>query len=173
MVVMEKIELLTTREKQAFAALCLAKFCAVHKINHNFISDLIEHLLSILISHSLSDWEDKGTSLEITGRGDPLPESLNSIIPPNLYNTFNHLVECVVEVGIVDMYGDTTDEPLNFLHECIKVLELSGIIPPDLNDIFSVQQAEAKPENAWGAPISKVEFEKVQKKCKDIQLKEP
>lgn len=164
----EKLSLLTTRKKQAFAALCLAKYCTIRKIYHHSISELIEHLLSILICHSLSNWEDKGTSLEITGRGDPLPDSLIRMIPDNNLGTFNRLVECVVEVGIVDMYGANTDEPLRFLQECIKILENDGILPPDLEDIIVTQQKENQQENAWGAPISKLEYEQILQKYKEI-----
>jgi hypothetical protein len=51
----DRLELLTTREKQAFAALCFAKYCTINKFFHDSISELAEHLLSILVSHSLPD----------------------------------------------------------------------------------------------------------------------
>ncbi len=159
----DMLSLLTTRKKQAFAALCLAKFCSVLKIIHYTISELTEHLLSILICHNLSDWEYKGTRLELTGQGDPLPESLKKIIPKDKFETFNRLLECVVEVGIIDMYGATTDEPSRFLHECVKILEDCGIVPPNVEDIFEIQQSENKQENGWGAPISAIEYENIMK----------
>jgi hypothetical protein len=34
-------QLLTTREKQAYAAMCLAKYCAVNQINHSIVAELL------------------------------------------------------------------------------------------------------------------------------------
>jgi hypothetical protein len=91
-----------------------------------------------------------------------LPDSLIDIIPENKLAVFNELVECVVEVGIVDMYGATTDEPLNFLKKCMAILRSHGIAPPKLENIFDIQRAENKRNIDWGEPISYEDSKNIQ-----------
>lgn len=153
--------MIPTRKKQAFAALCLAKYCSANKIFHFTISELIEHLLSILIYHNLSDWEDKGTKLKITGQGDPLPDSLKEIAPKDKLDKLNHLIESVVEVGIVDLYGATTDEPYKFLKECLRILEKNKISPPNVEEIFKLTKDDNEKGDGWGDPISHEEYDKI------------
>lgn len=152
---------ISIRKKQAYAALCLASFCTKKQIFHQGIKELIEHLLSILIKENLVKWENEGCNLEITGRGDPLPDSLKAILPEDIYHFLNHLIECVVEVGIVDMYGSLSDKPLVFLLESIKIIKASGVEIPDINDVFNKKDMENVGDSGWGNTMSNEEYEKV------------
>ncbi|WP_110955879.1 hypothetical protein [Anaerosinus massiliensis] len=154
------LQSMSIRKKQAYAALCLANFCAEKRIVHESIKELIEHLLSILIEKNLVKWESAGCSLEISGRGDPLPDHIKMIVPSEIYGVFNHLVESVVEVGIVDMYGAISDEPLKFLLESIKIVQSSGVQIPDVNNVFD-REPENSSDNGWGNPVSEEEYDKV------------
>lgn len=152
---------MSIRKKQAYAALCLASFCAEKQIFHQGIKELIEHLLSILIKENLVKWENEGCSLEIPGRGDPLPDSIKAILSEDIYDVFYLLIECAIEVGIVDMYGALSDEPLSFLLECIKIVQSSGVEIPDINDVFNKKDIENASDSGWGETMSNEEYEKV------------
>lgn len=168
--IMENFNKLNTREMQAYAALCLAKYCASINVIHESIEALIEHLLSILVSESLPNWEQKGACLDITGRGDPIPQNLESIIPRNHLETFSRLVEYVVEVGIVDMYGANTKEPLRFLYKCTELLKSSGIDPPIMKEIGILPVKDT--ENVgWGDTIGQAEYNKIIGNYRKLQLR--
>jgi hypothetical protein len=78
----EKLNRMTTKQKQVFAAQCFSKFCAEKGIIHDSINELIEHLMSIEKTESVINWEQKGTLLEFTSRGDLIPEKINMLISP-------------------------------------------------------------------------------------------
>ena len=76
---------LSIRRKQAFATLCLVEFCAASGIESAAVGELVEHLLSILVSDNLTEWEARGAKLELAGRGDPLPDSVRMGLPPGIH----------------------------------------------------------------------------------------
>lgn len=125
-----KIKRMTTQQKQVFAAKCFSKYCEEKGITHKFIDELIEHLISIENFENIVDWERKGGQLQLTGRGDELPKSLNSIVSLKDRSTFIELIDTVVEVGIVDMYGEETEKPRLFLVKCIDILKKNKVSIP-------------------------------------------
>jgi hypothetical protein len=155
-----KFKFLSIRWKQAFGALCLLQYCEKQNIQHKSVSQLIEHLLGLLVTKDLSQWEKKGAELELNGRGDALPSDLETTLDQGSKNEFKHLVDCVTEIGIVDMYGEQTDEPLKFLLKSMKILESNGITPPNLDRLFRSERVE-KDDDAWGKPVSKEEYERI------------
>src|SRR5687768_16304136 len=96
---------LSTRELQAYGAACLAKFCADKCIFSQHVERLLAHLLSLLSCEHLPAWEAAGARLVLTGRGDGLPRDLRERVKPDLVEIFEQLVELVVEIGLIDMYG--------------------------------------------------------------------
>lgn len=142
------------RQMQAYAALCLWQFCTCLGIRHNSINELVIHLLNMLSAQSLPDWEQRGSSLDITGRGDPLPEYVLEIIPTTSLDNFNELVESCVEVGIVDMYGASTDQPPKFLKNCIEILRRANIEFPS-PELLSKYGRGSDP---WGDAIDEDEL---------------
>jgi len=81
----------------------------------------------MMSAQNLPEWEQRGSALDITGRGDPLPDSVAKIIPSASLDTFIELVECCMEIGIIDMYGASTEQPLTFLGKCIDFLRRGSI----------------------------------------------
>lgn len=154
----KNLQLLPTRKKQAYAALCLARFCVANRITHAFITRLVEHLLSVLVAESLPDWERKGTRIELTGRGDPLPKSVAEAVPEHLREIFYYLLDSVVEVGIVDMYGASSNEPFRFLCRCTDVLKKCNVELPALEGCLSPHHGEQQKSSGWGNPINIVEY---------------
>jgi len=120
---MMNIKNFNVRQMQAYAALCLFSFCDKLGIKHAGIDELILHMFNILVASDLAQWEQAGASLLITGRGDLLPLSVEKAISKEKLKPFNSLVELCVEVGLVDMYGDVTEQPYVFLKKCIKLIE--------------------------------------------------
>jgi hypothetical protein len=153
---------LPIRKKQALAALCLAQFCAVHRIEHPSVTQLIEHLLSILVTTSLPEWDRRGSTLELAGRGDPLPEPVKTILPKQVSEpTFRSLIDHVVEVGLVNLYGALTDEPFQMLQKCIEIIGHAGVSCPVLDDRF-YEQVKADPSwSGWGDPLRVDEYQSI------------
>lgn len=155
-----ELEDLSIRELQAMAALCLVQYCRAHRIRHPAIEELVEHLLRMLISNHLPNWEREGACLDLNGRGDPMPRTLEPMLLRDMVNQFDLLAHSVVEVGIVNVYGQTDDQPLRFLEQCLSILEEANVEPPDLEDLFNAENGH--PENdRWGRPISSAEYERV------------
>ncbi|TMP82321.1 hypothetical protein CWB73_05380 [Pseudoalteromonas phenolica] len=145
---------LNVRQMQAYAAICLLIFCDHIRITNNAITELIKHLLAMSTAKSLPDWEQAGTGIAITGRGDPVPAEVDEAIPENYKATFNTLVECCVEVGIVDMYGASTEQPRLFLEKCIGIVQSLGLELPPIESLDKL----AKGEDEWGEPVSEAEL---------------
>lgn len=123
---------MTTIQKQVFAAKCFSKYCEEKRIVHHSIDKLIDHLMSIENFENVIEWERKGAQLELCGRGDEIPKSVNSILSSKNKNYFIELLDSVVEVGIVDMYGAETEEPTLFLKKCITILKKNNVPIPTI-----------------------------------------
>ena len=146
-----------TRQNQAYPAVCLHNFCKHFGIKHYFIDELVWHLISILSADNLVDWESKGAKLNLSGRGESLPEVIRKMVPISCYDDFTELLEYCIEVGVVDMYGDNADEPQLFLLKCIKLLSDNNIELPKF-DVISKCRLD---ESAWGKAIRKSELRKI------------
>jgi hypothetical protein len=157
----------STRKLQALAALCLAQYCAARKIQHPALEQLIEHLVKLLIAVSLPAWEQEGTRVDLTGRGDPLPSSLAAILPTPITQEFCFLVDNAVEVGLVDMYAKNSDEPRCFLNRCVRALEKSGVELPVVDDLFDVN-ASVPEEEGYGLPVSQAVYDRTLLRCRAI-----
>jgi len=127
-----RLKHLSTRELQAYGAACLATFCANKGISSPYVDALIAHLLSVLTCSDLPGWETAGARLELTGRGDPLPPGLLASLRSDMLPILQHLVDSVVEIGLVDMYTAETERPFEFLLRTTTILELQGVHPPSI-----------------------------------------
>lgn len=142
------------RQMQAYAAFCLLAFCKGIRVRNVFVDELIIHLLSMLTANNLPDWERKGALIALNGRGDAIPVDVVASIPEDYRDTFNSLLECCVEVGIVDMYGANTEQPRKLLDKCIGILQSIGLEAPSLQSLGGLR----KGGSAWGEPVSESEF---------------
>ncbi len=80
------------------------------------------------------EWENKGAQLELAGRGDALPKSIDSLISIKDKSSFTELLESAVEVGITDMYGAETENPTLYLKKCIAILNKNKITTPKIDE---------------------------------------
>ena len=154
---MGMMNVFNTRQLQVYAGLCLWQFCIHSEIKHPLIDQLILHLMKIITASDLPRWEQDGASLDITGRGDPLPEEVSSLITTDNLQVFNALVENCVEVGIVDMYGVSTDQPAKFLQRAMDILASSNVPLPSPTILSKYKTGE----DAWGEPVSDIELEEI------------
>ncbi|WP_198432455.1 hypothetical protein [Burkholderia ubonensis] len=115
---------------QRYASSCLRRYCEVKGLSHPAVDALLAHLDSIATSRDLAEWERKGAWLDLNGRGDPIPADITFALSEAERSAFAELVESVVEVGIVDLYGAKTDLPLRFLDKAMRILERNGIPLP-------------------------------------------
>ena len=101
------------------------------------IDELIDHLLSMLVSYPLDEWERRGARLHLNGRGwDPLPAPPNDQLPEELRKDFARFVEDVVDIGFCDMYGAPTTKSLKYLVKSLTFLDEHGIERPDVAELF-------------------------------------
>ncbi len=143
------------RIKQAIGAMCIMSFCDKHGIKHDTIKELLNHLLKLLIVEDIPQWNEDGLNIEITGRGDDLPEALLNIIPENLYYDFFELVDKSIEIGIVDLFGAPSELPGKFLLDCLQILDKHNIA-------FSIPKFLPETDiNPWGKPLLVEEYERV------------
>ena len=148
--------MLTNREMQCLGAAYLQRFCSAHCIEDVSLDELISHLLNIICASDLPAWETEGGRLTLCGRGDPMPEHLSHKLPGEQRNDFGRLIEHVVEIGIVDMYGANTDGPAIHLEEARQILEANDLVAPS-PDLFRVQPRPI--DGSWGNPIPTSEFD--------------
>lgn len=153
---------MSTRELQAYGAACLAKYCAAKGVQSPPVEELIEHLLLLMTSSSLPAWEAAGCALEMTGRGDPLPASLEQLLPSGNLEELDDLVESVVEIGLVDMYGPETDKPLKYALRAQGILESAGVQPPRFEELLPPAEGRGR---GWGKPLSDEQYQHVRDWC--------
>lgn len=146
----------STRELQAYGAACLATFASAMGIRHAGIRELVEHLLRVLQADDLGRWDSQGSALSLCGRGDELPEEIASI--PDVAQLF----DCVVEIGLIDLYAGDTGGPLSFAEEVIDILQRNGVPVPSAEEIFG-ESRTSKP--GWGPPLDTVIFERAHRWC--------
>ncbi|MGZ2743517.1 hypothetical protein [Burkholderia stagnalis] len=128
-----KLEGCSPEDRQIYASSCLRCYCEFKGISHPAVNELLNHLDSIASRQSVAEWDARGALLDLNGRGDPIPESLKSMLSGEDLNEFANLVDSVVEVGIVDLYGAKTDMPLRFLDKAMCILEENNIHFPVLS----------------------------------------
>lgn len=148
--------MLSNREMQCLGAAYLHCYCKAHRIVDASLTELISHLLKIICSADLPAWETEGSRLCICGRGEPIPKNLFVKLPEDLRSEFEQLVEHVVEIGIVDMYGADTDGPTTHLEKAKQILESNNLLIPKAS-VFRVQLRPV--DGSWGDPISTSEFD--------------
>ncbi|WP_237615354.1 hypothetical protein [Pseudomonas protegens] len=90
---------------------------------------MIQHLKDYPQKEHLLAWERAGALLALNGRGDDWPQDLAALIPPEEIEVFSCIVDSAVEVGIVDLFGDSTDLPVILVR---KITALLGGQPCDL-----------------------------------------
>lgn len=153
---------LSTRAMQAYGAACITKFCSVSSITSEHVTALIDHLLGVLTTSYLPDWENAGARLSLSGRGDPLSEDLVTRMPSGLVQSFHNLVECVVEIGLADMYGADTRVPAQFLQRATAILRSNSVEPPSITELVGLVGI-SKP--GWGPPLSVDQYHRVREWC--------
>jgi hypothetical protein len=155
----ELITIIPTNKKQAFAALCLAQFCAIKKINHAPIWKLIEHLLSVLIKTNLPKWGEG----DIAKLRPLIRESIAGVLPADVSaGEFRELVNAVIEVGQTNMYTGPLDEPLEQLQLVIKILGEFAVPIPAVDADFFLRGHESLGEgDGWGRNVDAQTYQKI------------
>ncbi|MEI7366580.1 hypothetical protein WCT94_02925 [Pectobacterium sp. 1950-15] len=123
---------LSPRDLQRYASACLQAYCHAKLIQHPSIDALLAHLSRYPESGSLLEWERTGALLPLNGRGDDMPRDLAQSIASQDIEEFSSLVDSVVEVGIVDMYGTPTTLPVEFIRKIAMILSQNNIDLPEI-----------------------------------------
>jgi hypothetical protein len=146
---------LNVRQMQVYCAVCLSEYCEKIGLSHPSIDELILHLLSITLTKNLMDWEISGRGLMLSGRGDPIPWTLEELVVENKRNSLLRVVELCVEVGIIDMYGAETNQPKKYMNLFIKELKNKKIKIPDVSIVDSI----CVDGSHWGRPATSYEYQ--------------
>lgn len=148
-----KISDLKIKEQQLIGALCIVCFCKKYDIQHQDIDEFVSYLLSILVADNLPEWEGEGLKVNIVGRGEPLPQSVENSIPLKLRGDFQKLIDNASEIGMADIYGADTSAPVLATQRCMAILakhKIEVTLPEEfLNDTD---------EDRWGKPWSDEKF---------------
>ncbi len=148
-----------TRKKQTLAALCLAEFCAAKHIQHEAITNLTEHLLSVLVATDLPEWNSTTVELELK---NPVRDSIRRVLPPGFSESLLYdLVNAVMEVGWTNMYTGPSKEPLEQLRKVFRILKTCQVSPPVLWNDFYLQGNENPDRTGWGGLLGPQEYEKI------------
>ncbi len=132
------------RQLQLYAAACLAVYCERKGIAHPSIDELIKHLEGYPPKGDLLAWERAGALLALNGRGDDWPQELVALIASEEVEAFSCIVDSAVEVGMVDLYGGSTEMPLAFLGKITSLLHRNAIELPDPPGATALQPATAQ-----------------------------
>ncbi len=141
---------LTIRHLQFYAAVCLCRYGNSRHVSAIAFADLVSHLISMFTAADITEWEQRGTQLEMGGRGDEIPDDVLKDVPEGEHDLFFRLVEYGVSVGITDMYGALTDAPKKCLEVCFGFLHQAGLDTRDIRDRLAGSPAIID----WGEPIS-------------------
>ena len=147
--------MLSNREMQCLGAVYLRTYCNVFGITDNSLIELVAHLMRIVAATELSAWEKEGGNLAVPGRGEPLPEYIVNKVPCGRLSELNELIEQVVEIGIVDLFGADTSQPKEFLKRARHILQANQIPVP----VVSLFQVQPRPLlDSWGEPLTAPEY---------------
>ncbi len=127
----------SVRDLQLYAAGCLEAYCKGKGLRHPSIDDLLKHLNGYPETDDLPAWDRAGASLVLNGRGDELPHDLIALMSPQEIEAFSSIVDSAVEVGIVDLYGGSTELPVIFARKITSMLRRNAIDVPDLKGTIS------------------------------------
>lgn len=154
---------LSIREKQAIGAICILAFCRKYKIKHKGIFELSDHLLNLLVSNDLSIWNEAGLNIDIIGRGEPFTYELQNFLSNEIRSILYNLIDNVVEIGIIDLFGGLTSSPGFFLNQAISILKNHGVVLDLPNHMFS-----EKEQLSWGEIWSIEKYKKLQEYIQEV-----
>lgn len=117
---------------QRYASRLLKTYCEAKSIRHSAIEKLIAHLDDFPECGGLTDWEREGATLPLNGRGDDMPPDLFQSISSQDIDDFRVIVDCAVEVGLVDMYAARTEFPIRLIERISSIFFESSIDLPKL-----------------------------------------
>ena len=156
---------LSIREKQAIGAICILAFCRKHNIKYKGIIELSDHLLNLLVSNDLLAWNEAGLNINIIGRGEPFPYELQNLLSKEISNILYSLIDNVVEIGMIDLFGELTSSPEMFLKESLKILTKYGVVLDLPYHMFSeIEQLK------WGDIWSIEKQRKLQEYIQEVYL---
>jgi hypothetical protein len=148
------LEYLSTRELQAYGALCLNRFCRAQHISHRSIDELLDHLLALLVSTDFSQWETAGAKLTLSNRGFVLPEAIDWQLSDAVRADFCAIVGHTHDIGFADVYGAETRRPLEHLRICLAILDRHGVSRPLIDELFPGREPIGTHCPTWGHPLS-------------------
>lgn len=152
--------MISTRHLQAMAAVAIEESCKQKEIFHADISSLVDHLLSVLTAELLSDWEQQGIQLPY-GSGDEAPDEIRTDSDPKTSIQLQDIVNNGTEVGLVDMYGADTRQPMYFLTQTLSLVSSSGVKIPSFYQLVDACHAGDGTICGWGEPLSQSEADAI------------
>ena len=131
-----RLEALPLPGKMEYAANCLNNYCFAINVKDKSLNQLISHLMSMRIyKKDYFKWEQACESLELKGRGAPLPSSLRRKIPAEKLCAFIKLYENCLEVGRTGIADNAGIWPVHHLKICIGILQDEKVELPKFHHI--------------------------------------
>jgi hypothetical protein len=125
----------------------IRRYVNSHRIELECIDEFCDHLEGYATTIDIPAWDDRSSTLAISGYGDPLPEAIASQYP-QYYERLDRITQIAREIGASQMYteGDYTVA----LHYFYQLFELTESIP-QIDDIF---YRHIPSTTGWEAPVN-------------------
>ena len=95
-------------------------------------------------------------------------EDIEAVVPQALRREFAALVEFVVEIGIVDMYGASSERPRQMLERSIGMLDHRGVAVPHVVGLPTVDRPDISDDDRWCDPVSREASALIRNRCLDL-----
>lgn len=141
---------LSLRAMQVLGAIAVEHYCSRFHIADPAISSFTGHLWLLATAKSLPAWETAGSTLEISGLGDPLPERITSRLSPDRADQLSRLCDFAREISGSQMW--TAYQPDKARSRLAEALRISGLDKEwvRLAEVFAKHEGSA---NGWGDPV--------------------
>ncbi|MCX6952388.1 MAG: hypothetical protein NTV51_09515 [Verrucomicrobia bacterium] len=153
------------RSQQAIGAALVEKFCFDYCISSPAVSVFVDQLWKVAIAKDLPAWETEGALIEITGRGDPLPEELVAQLGGEISAKLMLICDSATEISLSQMYGAyQPDESFRFLS---RTAIATGVSLATFETAEVLRQHKPGP-NGWGVAISLAELAQWQREVRRL-----
>lgn len=156
---------LSLRAMQVLGAIAVDYYCSRFRISDPAISAFTGHLWLLATTKSLPAWETAGSTLEITGLGDRLPERITNRLSQERADELSQLCDFAREISASQMWtAFKPDEARSLLTETLRISELDKKLVR-LAEVFAKHEGGS---NSWVDPVPQALFEEWKRAAAEV-----
>lgn len=104
----------TIRALSFRASGAIKAWCTRHELSNNSVDAFCEGLCGLATAPDILGWNERMNLLELTGLGDPVPDSLAKTVGPDL-GRFDEMIQSAREISASQIFGaENRDEIQKF-----------------------------------------------------------